>query len=306
MIVITGATGALNGATADHLLTRFPAEDLVVVARDPSRAQRFSDRGVAVRHGDYADPSTLEPAFAGADQLLLVSSSDPHADAVALHTAAVDAAVRAGVGHVLYTSHQGAAPGTPFGPGRDHAATEEVLERSGLTWTSLRNGFYAHTLAWLAGDWRTTGVVTVPADGPVSWTSREDAAEAAAVVITRLVAGETGLDGPLTLTAEEAPTFADVAASLTRATGSRVGHVLVDPEEWLAAQVREGRPEGMARFTLGMYEAAAGGFFAGTSPLLADLLGRRPASALDAVLASGTGSGAAAGTTSTTAPSGVR
>lgn len=286
MIVITGATGALNGATTDHLLSRFPAEELVVVARDPSRAQHFSDRGVAVRHGDYADPGTLVPAFAGADQLLLVSSSDPYADAVALHTAAVDAAVAAGVGHVLYTSHQGASPRTPFGPGRDHAATEEVLERSGLPWTSLRNGFYAHTLTWLAGDWRTTGVMTVPADGPVSWTAREDAAEAAAVVMARLAAGATGLEGPLTLTAEEAPTFADVAASVSRATGSHVERVLVDPEEWLATQVREGRPEGMARFTLGMYEAAAAGFFAGTSPLLTDLLGRRPASALDALTAS--------------------
>ena len=285
MIVITGATGALNGATADHLLARFPVEELVVVARDPARAARFAERGVAVRRGDYARPDTLVPAFAGADQLLLVSSSDPFADAVALHTAAVDAAVEAGVGRVLYTSHQGASPRTPFGPGRDHAATEAVLERSGLPWTSLRNGFYAHSLAWLAGDWRSTGAITVPADGPVSWTARADAAEAAAVVIARLAAGETGLDGPLTLTAGEAPTFADVAALLSEATGSRVERVLVDPEEWLASQVRAGRPEGMARFALGMHRAAAEGSFAGTSPLLADLLGRRPATVLDAVLA---------------------
>ena len=285
MIVITGATGALNGATTDHLLTRFPAEELAVVARDPARADRFADRGVTVRHGDYAQPETLVPAFAGADQLLLVSSSDPFADAVALHTAAVDAAVAAGVGRVLYTSHQGASPRTLFGPGRDHAATEVVLERSGLPWTSLRNGFYAHSLAWLVGDWRSTGAMTVPADGPVSWTAREDAAEAAAIVIARLADGRTGLDGPLTLTAEEALTFADVAALLSRATGSQVERVLVDPEEWLAAQVRAGRPEPMARFALGMYQAAAEGSFAGTSPLLADLLGRRPAPVLDAQLA---------------------
>ncbi|WP_432493665.1 NAD(P)H-binding protein [Kineococcus gypseus] len=285
MIIITGATGALNGATTEHLLHRFPAEELVVVARDPAGAERFARRGVAVRHGDYAEPDTLVPAFTGADQLLLVSSNDPSADAVALHTAAVDAAVRAGVGHVLYTSHQGASPGTPFGPGRDHAATEVALERSGLPWTSLRNGFYAHSLAWLAGDWRSTGAVTVPADGPVSWTAREDAAEAAAVVIARLAAGEGGLEGPLTLTAGEAPTFADLADLLSEATGRRVERVLVDPEEWLAAQVGAGRPEAVARFVLGMHRAAAEGFFAGTSPLLADLLERRPATALDALTA---------------------
>ncbi len=281
MIVITGATGALNGATTDHLLSRFPAEELVVVARDPERAGRFTDAGVTVRRGDYADAGTLAAAFRGADQLLLVSASDPTADAVALHTAAVDAAVRAGVGHVLYTSHQGASPVTPFGPGRDHAATEAVLERSGLPWTSLRNGFYAHSLTWLTGDWRTTGAITVPADGPVSWTAREDAAEAAAVVITRIAAGEAGLGGPLVLTADGAPTFTDVAALASDITGRDVERVLVDPEEWVATQVAAGRPERVARFTLGFYEAAAGGFFAGTSPLLGDLLGRRPATVRD-------------------------
>ena len=108
MIIVTGATGALNGATVDHLLERVPADALVVVARDTAKAQRFADRGVAVRRGDYAEPASLPAAFEGADQLLLVSSSDPSADAVSLHGAAIDAAVAVGVGRILYTSHQGA------------------------------------------------------------------------------------------------------------------------------------------------------------------------------------------------------
>jgi NAD(P)H dehydrogenase (quinone) len=114
MIVITGATGALNGATVDHLLERMPASEIVVAVRDVARAQRFADLGVAVRRGDYADPDTLPGAFTGADQLLLVSSSDPSADAVSLHRGAIDAAATAGVGRILYTSHQGAAPNTPL------------------------------------------------------------------------------------------------------------------------------------------------------------------------------------------------
>ena len=70
---------------------------------------------------------------------------------------------------------------------------------------------------------------------------------------------------------------------MSEATGRPVERVLVDPDEWLASQVRAGRPEAMARFALSMYQAAAEGSFAGTSPLLADLLGRRPAAALDAL-----------------------
>ena len=125
-----GATGALNGATVGHLLDRVPAEQLVVAVRDTTKAQRFADRGVEVRYGDYAEPDSLPGAFEGADQLLLVSSSDPGADAVSLHRSAIDAAVSARVGRILYTSHQGAALDTPFGPGRDHAATEQLLTAS--------------------------------------------------------------------------------------------------------------------------------------------------------------------------------
>jgi NAD(P)H dehydrogenase (quinone) len=274
MIVITGATGALNGATVDHLLTRIPATGITVVARDVAKARRFADLGIAVRHGDYADPASLPGAFEGADQLLLVSSSDPGADAVALHGAAIDAAVTAGVGRILYTSHQNAKPDTAFKPGRDHAATERLLAASGLAWTSLRNGFYLHSLAWLAGPWRETGVIAVPGDGPVSWTARDDAAEAAAVIL----AADGGFDGPTTITAGEAPTFADLAVVASEVTGREVRFEVLDEQEWLTAQIAGGTPEFMARFVLGFYQAARHGDFAGVDPLLGKLLDREPRS----------------------------
>ncbi|RAJ44622.1 putative NAD(P)-binding protein [Kitasatospora sp. SolWspMP-SS2h] len=301
MIVITGATGALNGATVDHLLARVPAAEIAVAVREPARARRFADLGVRVRHGDYADPASLPRAFEGADHLLLVSANDPGADAVALHRTAIDAAVAAGVGRVLYTSHQGAHPDSAFKPARDHAATEGLLADSGLAWTALRNGFYAHSLTHLAGPWRETGTLTVPADGPVSWTAREDAAEAAAVILAALAgyggpaaaghgdpttAGHggpaaRGYDGPVTLTAAAAPTFHQVADLAAELSGRPVRCVAVDPEEWVATQVASGTPEFMARFTLGIYQAAAQGRFAGTDPLLSALLAREPRTVRD-------------------------
>jgi NAD(P)H dehydrogenase (quinone) len=277
MIVVTGATGALNGATVDHLLERLPAGEIAVAVRDTAKTRRFADRGVEVRHGDYADPASLPAAFAGADQLLLVSSNDPGADAVALHRNAIEAAVAAGVGRILYTSHQGAAPDTPFGPGRDHAATEELLAGSGVRWTSLRNGFYTHSLAWLLGPWRETGRITVPADGPVSWTTREDAAEAAALILT----SKGDYDGPVTLTAKAAPTFTEIAETASELTGRTIQTEVIPADAWVAARVATGQPEFMARFTLGMYQAASEGFFAGVDPLLATLLGREPRTVRD-------------------------
>src|ERR1700735_2108469 len=39
MIVITGATGVLNGATVEHLLKRVPADQVGVSVRDVAKAQ---------------------------------------------------------------------------------------------------------------------------------------------------------------------------------------------------------------------------------------------------------------------------
>lgn len=184
---------------------------------------------------------------------------------------------------MLYTSHQGAHPLSPFAPARDHAATEWLLEESGLAWTSLRNSFYAHSLAWLLGDWRESGVIAVPGEGPVSWTAREDAAGAAAKIISSAGA----YDGPVTLTAGSAPTFDDIAGIASEMTGRPVVSKAVDPEAWIADRVEAGMPEGAARFTLGVFQAAVGGYFAGVDPTLHELLGREPRSVHDVLTAVG-------------------
>lgn len=272
MIIVTGATGALNGATVDHLLQTLPASEIVVVARDAKKAARFAEQGVEIRTGDYARPETLPAAFAGADQLLLVSSSDPRADAVSLHRSAIDAAVAADVGRILYTSHQGATADSPFGPGRDHFATEQILAESGAAWTSLRNGFYAHSLNLCLGRWRETGVIQLPSEGAVSWTSRQDAAEAAA----RIILSDGAFDGPVTLTAPDAPTFTDIASMATAVAERPIEAQILSENEWLNAQVAAGQQEFTARFMLGMYQATHLGIFAGTDPLLSELLGREP------------------------------
>lgn len=74
MIIVTGATGALNGATVDHLLDRVPPNEIAVAVRDVAKAQRFAERGIEVRHGDYADPASLSGAFAA---LISCCSSRP-------------------------------------------------------------------------------------------------------------------------------------------------------------------------------------------------------------------------------------
>lgn len=277
MIIITGATGALNSTTTEHLLKRIPAEQIGVSVRNTEKAQHFADRGVRVKRGAYDDSVTLRESFEGADKVLLVSSNDPGADQVNLHHTAIEAAVVAGAKRILYTSHQGAGLDSPFGPARSHAATEVLLEDSGVAWTSLRNGFYAHSLDWLLGPWQESGVIAAPADGPVSWTERADAAEAAAIILS----GERPFDGPVTLTAREAVTLDDIARIASELTGRDVKRVVLDDDEWIADQVAKGTPEVYARLLLGTFQAAREGRFAGTDPLLTELLGREPRSVAD-------------------------
>jgi NAD(P)H dehydrogenase (quinone) len=96
-----------------------------------------------------------------------------------------------------------------------------------------------------------------------------------------ILTSEQPFDGPVTLTASAAPTFDDIAGIASELTGRDIRRVVLDDEEWVARQVAQGRPEHMARFLLGFYQAARDGRFAGTDPLLAELLGREPRTVRD-------------------------
>ncbi|WP_017607689.1 NAD(P)H-binding protein [Nocardiopsis xinjiangensis] len=276
MIVVTGATGALNGATVERLLERVPAHRIGLSVRSVDRAQHFADRGVRVRYGTYDDPAALRDSFAGAEQVLLVSSSDFGADVLGQHRTAIEAAAEAGAERILYTSAQGAAADSPYPPLAIHAATEAILAGSGVAWTALRNSFFGD-LGRLLGPWQQTGVMAHPADGPVAWIDRADAAEAAA----RILAGERSFEGPVTLTPSEAVTIGDFAAIASDLTGRTIERVLVEDEQWVADQVAGGTPEQVARFTLALFQGTRAGHFARVDPLLAELLGREPRSAAE-------------------------
>lgn len=276
MIVVTGATGTLNGATVDHLLKRIPPHQIGVSVRDPARAAHLADRGVRVRQANYDNPAALRHSFADAEQVLLVSSSDLTADVVAQHHRAIDAAVDTGAQRILYTSAQGTAFDTPYPPLAIHAATEQHLEASGVGWTALRNGFYGDPTQ-LLGAWQETGVIAMPADGPFSWIDRRDAAEAAAAIIT----AEEPHEGPIDLTLPEPVTLADFAASASEITGRQIDRVVVDDETWVSDATASGTPEAVARFTLSMFQATRSGHFSSSDPSLSRLLEREPRSITD-------------------------
>ncbi|MEJ2868916.1 NAD(P)H-binding protein [Actinomycetospora sp. OC33-EN08] len=279
MIVVTGATGVLGRLVVDRLLELVPAERIGVSVRAPEKARDLADQGVRVRHGDFTDPGTLTEAFAGADQVLVVSANTLGPDGVAQHRAAIDAAVAAGAGRVLYTAHQGARPDSPFAAAADHAATEDVLAGCGVPWTSLRNGFHANTVPMFLADAADTGELRLPDDGPVAWTTREDLAAATARLLV-----DGAPDGPTApLTGPEVVDFTQVAAVVGELTGRSVRRVVVGPEEYRELLIGRGVPEPAADLLLGFFPAARRGDFAPADPTLADLVGR-PATPIADVL----------------------
>jgi NAD(P)H dehydrogenase (quinone) len=285
MIIVTGATGALGSATVHELLRHLPSTEVGVSVRDTAKAQDLAGLGVRVRQGDFADPESLAHAFEGADRVLVVSGSTLGPEGVALHAAAARAAGDAGAERVFYTAHQNTRADSPVPFAVDHAATEAALADLGTPWTSLRNGFYAHTLGWLIAGAVERGELLLPEDGPISWTAREDLAAGDAVLLAQ---GPT-VDGPTpALTATEAVTFDDVARVLSEVTGTTVRRTVVEDEEWLAQQIAHGTPEPAARLLLGMFQGARAGEFDEVDPLLGQLLGREPLpvrAAIEAALA---------------------
>jgi NAD(P)H dehydrogenase (quinone) len=273
MIVVTGASGQLGRAVIEGLLSRLPADRIVVSVRDPEKATALAETGVHVRAGDFAKPDGLATAFAGAEQVLVISVDHLGEPARRLHHAAIKAARAAGTRRVLYTSHMGARSDSPFAPAFDHAATEAFLAEAGMPFTSLRHGFYAESALHLIGRGIEASEIRAPEDGPVSWTARADLAEADAIVL----AEEGRLDGITPpLTAPEAFTMADLAAIASELTGREVKRVTMSDDEWRDATVAQGTPTPMADMLLGMYRAARRGDFAAINPTLGTLLGRCP------------------------------
>lgn len=280
MLIVTGATGHLGALIVNRLLERVPAGRIGVSVRDVSKAADLVERGVRVRAGDFTEPDSLKHAFEGAERVLVVSAAIRGGGALPANRAAIDAAREAGAQRIVYTSHQAASPTSLFPPQRVHAATEEHLERQGVPYTALRNGFYASTLRFYVSAALESGTLAAPQDGPVSWTAHEDLAEAAAVALTEDGALE-GTTPPLT--APDRLDFADVADILSRITGRTVTRVVMDDNEWLSAAVADGMPRSAAEFSLTMFAASRNGEFNVTAPTLEAITGH-PAKTVHEVL----------------------
>ncbi|HET7477570.1 MAG TPA: SDR family oxidoreductase [Dermatophilaceae bacterium] len=272
-IVVTGATGNIGGRVARRL-AEAGVEQLLLV-RDPARAPKLP--GAEVAQASYDDPDAVRAALRPGEPVLMVSGSES-VDRLAHHRAFVDAAATAGVGHLVYTSFLGAAHDATFTLVRDHAATEDHIQASGLPFTFLRDSLYADFLPSMVGD---DGALRGPAgEGRVAPVAQDDIADAATAVLR---APQAHAGAAYDLTGPAALTMAEIAEMLGEVTGRPTRYVPETLAEAYASRAHYGAPDWQVDAWVSTYTAIAAGELDVVSPDVQRLSGH-PATPLAEVL----------------------
>jgi NAD(P)H dehydrogenase (quinone) len=270
MIGITGANGKLGRLVIEGLLKIVPATQIVATVRNPVKASGLRALGVQVREGDYDRPETLQEAFNGVEKLLLISAVQP-GDRFRQHRAAIDAAKRAGVKLIAYTSLLQANTSTLF-LAREHLQTEQYLKSSGMDLVLLRNGWYVenHTEA-LASALSHSVIVGSAGQGRFASASRADYAGAAVMVLTQPDhAGKT-----YELAGDHAYSMSELAEEVSKHAGRKIAYNNLPPSEYESMLLGLGLPKMVFDVVLDADAKSSKGELNSASDDLSILLGRK-------------------------------
>jgi NAD(P)H dehydrogenase (quinone) len=267
--VVTAASGHLGRLVVTSLLARdIPAEDIVATARDVASIQDLAALGVQVRRLDYADPASIEGAFAPGDRVLLVSGT-AFGERVAQHGNVIRAAAAAGVGLLAYTSAP-YADVTSMLLATEHRGTEEVLVAAGVPYALLRNGWYTENFAPTVTDALETGEIVRATSGRISAAERAEYAEAAAAVL----AGPGHEGSTYELGGAPGFTLPELAAELTSLSGREITYREISVADLEQVLVGAGLPAPVAATVADVDRAITEGELAIDSGDLSRLLGR--------------------------------
>jgi len=225
-IAITGASGQF-GREATRLLIEggVSPDRLILITRSPDKLAVSAAEGADVRRGDFDDEAGLVEALSGAGRMLMISGTrvgfrEPQ------HRAAIEAAKRAGVRHIVYTSFIGAVESNPSLAVKDHVTTERMLRESGLEWTILRDAQYADAVVEaMAPLIVASGEMTsLAGDGRMAFVCRDDCVAAAAAVLL----GDGHANKVYQLTGPELVSYREVAALVSELSASPIKFTLTD------------------------------------------------------------------------------
>lgn len=233
-VLVTGATGTVGAAVADHLL-RLGEPVLGGVRRDDDSARL--PPGVPPRTFRFgAAAAKLADALEGVDRLFLMRPP-ALADVATWLFPAVDAARRRGVRHVVFLSLQG----VQWNRRTPHHAVESYLRATGAPWTFLRPGFFMQNLSTIyATQIREHDRLFVPAGASrTAFVDARDVGRVAAHVLTR----PGHLRKAHTLAGEQSLTYRQVAVTMSEVLGRPIAYARPSEAAYLAHLVREGTPD---------------------------------------------------------------
>jgi NAD(P)H dehydrogenase (quinone) len=269
-IFVTGGSGQFGRLVTAELLAR-GATNVTAGTRDPSK---IDDPRLRAARIDFDDPASLDAAFGGVERLLIVSTDalDGAGTRLRQHLAAVAAAKRSGVGHIVYTSMPTPAPDHPIFFAPDHLGTETAIRDSGTPYTILRNNWYfENTLMGIPAAIASGALYTSAGSGGLAHVAREDlAAAAAGALLSEKGSAIYELSGPAAMTID-----AQVAV-FNEVLGTNIRVVHLDDETLRAGLTQAGLPEGLIALVVGADRAIREGRMGQVTDHVERLSGRTP------------------------------
>lgn len=268
-ILVTGATGKLGSKVVESLPKTLPANQLAVSVRNPEKAEGLRTRGVEVRQGDFDHPETLDTAFAGIDRLLIISADSDNDTRARQHANAVQAAERAGVKFIAYTSIVNATESKNlFAP--THVATEAAILKTGIPYSFLRNNWYLENeIGSISGVLSGAPWVTSAGNGKVGWSLQQDYAEAAAAVLLG-----SGHENTVYEFSGKPLTQEELVSELQTVLGKEISVLQVSDEKYAEIMKELGLPDFVIPIVLGIQESFRNGSLDVVSDDLEKVLGR--------------------------------
>ncbi|MBW8782624.1 MAG: NmrA family NAD(P)-binding protein [Verrucomicrobia bacterium] len=272
-LLVMGASGQLGRRVVD-LLMEARAGRVIAASRNPDKLANYTLCGAEVRAVDLDDPASLDAVCKGVHRILLINTEalDVSGRRLQQHRNAIDAAVRAGVQHLVYTSISNASADSTVPGAADHHATEQMLAGTRLGWSVLRKNIYAEDLlpalarAVATGRWEAAA-----GEGAAAYVTREDYAQSVAAALGSSFDGHRILD----ITGPMAVTHGMIARWVTETTGKPVTYVPAGvPALAGGSSAESGDPQ--AELQAALDAAIARGEFAKASRAVSELVGRPP------------------------------
>jgi uncharacterized protein YbjT (DUF2867 family) len=262
-VLITGATGTI-GSTLVQLLQKAGAPVLTMSSREGTHANRVAS---------FESEAQLKEAFQGVDTLFVLLPLVPHKLQLAHNIS--QAAVAAGVKHIVRSSGAGADAKAEFSLPRLQGEIDTVFAQSGIPSTFLLNAGFMQNYTTFQKQMVKDGMLyAATADAAQSLIDVRDIASVASYILQNPAphAGKA-----YTLTGGESLTDTQRAAQLSKSLGRPVSYTPISVEYSSGVMRNEWQmPAPLVDWMDSLNTLVSKGHAAGISPDVQNLLGRAP------------------------------